>query len=316
MDECELLRRKIEREQRSRQEAEFLLDAKSRDLFDANQELQRLNESLEIRVHERTAQLSDANVELKKAKEAAEAASKAKSSFLANMSHEIRTPMNAILGMTELALDTSIADATREYLTMVLQSGEELLGLINDILDLSKIEANKLELEEVPFNLPEIVSDTLKPLAVRAHGQKLELLCRIAPDVPQSVKGDSRRLQQIIVNLVGNAIKFTKEGEVELSVEVHSQLDRETVLCFSVRDTGIGIPFDDHAAPQGAWVTDYKLSAYPGPVHQDGVGAIIDTIMGSSEQVTLICIGPVPNIAAALERELRIAQRARFVGMP
>jgi signal transduction histidine kinase/DNA-binding response OmpR family regulator/ligand-binding sensor domain-containing protein len=209
--------------------------------------LQRRNRELEFAVRQRTAELEVEHAKVVKEKRRADQASEAKSQFLANMSHEIRTPMNGVLGMADLLLGTGLDADQREYAGMVKTSTESLLTIINDILDFSKIEAGKFELEILDFNLRGSIEPTLKTLALNAHQKGLELNCLIEPGVPDELLGDPSRLRQILLNLLGNALKFTEKGEITLRVQKESGNGAVTLLHFSVQDTGIGIPTEKQA---------------------------------------------------------------------
>lgn len=237
MKETDVLKRRILRERMARKEAEVILEKKALELYNANEDLRKLNENLEQKVAQRTQ-------ELDKAKVTAEQAQKAEQQFLANMSHEIRTPMNAVIGMTHLLYETSLSDTQKEYIDALKFSADSLMGLINNILDLSKIEAGELDFEERSFNLEQMLKGLQRTFQFKVKEKPVSVDMSIDSKIANLIIGDPTRLNQILTNLLGNASKFTHNGTIGVKAFLKEEKDNKYWLEFQVHDTGIGIPED------------------------------------------------------------------------
>jgi signal transduction histidine kinase len=232
----------------------ILLEDENARLAEHDRELEQQRLQLETEVVRRTAELQTANLELRAAKEKAEEMSRLKGEFLANMSHELRTPLNGIIGMTETVLDTDLNPEQREFLAIAKASADSLLRIINDVLDFSKLDARKVSLNWIEFNLQEVLEETTKSLSFLAGQKGLQLRSHIEPSVPAALVGDPRALSQVLINLIGNAIKFTDQGGVDVRVRMEMEEGSQVLLRVCVADTGIGIPEEKQASVFDAFV--------------------------------------------------------------
>ncbi len=237
------LQRAFNRERKSRKEAERIIEQKALELYYANKDLKEINKTLENRIIERTKDIERSKQELIKAKVIAEQATRAKSEFLSNMTHELRTPLNGVIGLSEIVLNEDLSKNVKDMLENIKFSANHLSGVINEILDFSKIEAGKTTFEEIEFNLPELINSSYNNLTMSAKSKGLELLLNYDKKIPNTIKGDPVKLNQILNNIVGNALKFTDNGFVKLSclLKEHNKSTGKVIISFTIEDTGIGI---------------------------------------------------------------------------
>lgn len=242
MESPEILKNIIRRERKARKAAEQVIEQKSLEIFLANEQLKSLNESLEEKIRKRTEEIETSNKALQVAKTRAEYATKAKSDFLSKMSHELRTPLNAIVGFTDLIIQQNKDEVTSDFANTIKYAAGNLVHIINEILDFSKIEAGKLSFEEIDFNFCELIAGLKEIFSHRADERSIEYLFDIDEGIPQMLKGDKVKLNQIFMNLIGNAFKFTEEGFIKVSAKIIEKAEGDFHLFASVQDTGIGIP--------------------------------------------------------------------------
>jgi len=309
-DRLTSMERRLARERQARKQAEALLEAKSLDLYEANRDLRALADNLEQLVEERTRQL-------KQARDTALSANRSKSAFLANMSHDIRTPMSGIIGMSELLLDSTLTAEQRHQMQVILDSARSLLTLLNDILDLSKLEAGRLELATCDFDLYALLDGVMDTLTIPAGNKRLEMGVISEPSVPRWLHADPVRLRQVLMNLIGNAVKFTDAGEVTVAVRLLADNPQDIHLRFEIADTGAGIP---EAQRQRLFQKFSQLDYHSARRHEGtGLGLAISKdlvrLMGGEIGVKVARSGS-PRLSGVLRRRAAGGRISQACGWP